>query len=184
MQCFLRCVSTMDKRSEIHFNTLLMAFFRFTVLFLVSLTMVFFVLHFMKMDLDVFEVESELLIQGFINSEHGISAMEGNRVYAGVIDYNMFKDPALSKRLDDAFRSEKPILAAKIELLSGTANYRSVQPVYYNQDRFNTWYALAKTLFPGPGGARTIEKRYVVLVKDGKNYEQATLKITVAGPNT
>jgi hypothetical protein len=173
----------MDKRAELHFNVILMAFFRFIVLFLVAITMVFFVMHFMKMDLDVFEVESELFMQGILNSPRGVSYVEAGRVYPGIVDLKTWRSPtALSQQLESTFRfdTSQPI-AAKLELISKTTTF---EPVYYHEDRFKGWYALAKTLFPGPGGAQALEKRYPVLVKDGTTYTPATLKITIAIPNT
>jgi hypothetical protein len=173
----------MDKRGELHFNVILMAFFRFIVLFLVAITMVFFVMHFMKMSLDISEVESELFIQSVMNSPHSISSVEDGRVYPGIVDLSVWRNPSqLSAQLEATFHFDttQPI-AAKLELISTKTTF---EPVYYHEDRFKTWYALAKTLFPGPGGAKALEKRYPVLVKDGTLYSPATLRITIATPNT
>jgi hypothetical protein len=176
----------MNSKSHITFRTLLFGFYEIFVLLLVAFTMVVFVMHFMSIDLNIFNVQGEVFVQGLLQSKNGISYNDNGVVHPGIIDYNIFKQkPGLQQQLSNAFyfQGQKPI-SAKIELMSGNAAYRALEPIYYNEEHFDAWYALGKTLFRGPGSSQVMEKYYPVIVKDGNTYDKAVLKITVAIPNS
>jgi hypothetical protein len=170
----------MDRRAVMTFDMILTSFYRFFILFLVALAITFFTVHFMKMRLEVFRVESEIFVQGLLNSPSGISYKDGARVYPGVIDLQAFRT-GLEQRLADGFHYEdKRPIAARIEL-KGAA---TAAPVYYNKEMFDVWYALGKTKVPGLGSAQVLERTYPVIVKDGARTDQAMLKIIIAIPNS
>jgi hypothetical protein len=176
----------MDKRGTVSFDVLITAFYRFVILFMVGVAMVFFVLHFMRLSLDVFEVESEIAMQSILKSPNGVSYSDAGRVYPGIVEYGAFRQTSkLEERLAKGLASQGTLaLAAKIELVSKGTAYKDLAPAYINKERFDAWYANAKSLVPGPGGAKALEKSYPVLVKDSDSYEQAMLRITVVIPNS
>lgn len=179
----------MGKRAGITFSTLIFAFYRMMILFMVALALVLFVRQFVKASIDISDVESELFAQGLMKSPDGLSYVDPvtGRVYPGVIDYDTFTDiPKLEEKLNNVFYYEKNMfIAADVELLSQDGKqFKSAAPAYYNKDMYQVWYPLAKTGFIGAGGAELYKKIYPVLIREQSGYTEGLVRITIVMPRS
>jgi len=174
-----------NKKGGTAFSTLIFAFFRFTILVFVALALVFFTRQFMKVSIDVNEVEAEIFSHGLMNSPNGISYVDpAGRMHPGMVNAQDFKSVFGTKtRLETAFYYEdNRFIAAQIQLYKNGQAY--LEPVYYNKEFFNIWQPFGMTKFKGKGSAFVTEKYYPVQVKDNDVTEEALMKITVAIPRS
>lgn len=174
----------MNKRAMLEFRVILFTFYKLIVLLIIALSLYFFVTQFMKTNIDVFDVESEVFAYGVLNSPGGVSYLDKTtgRLYPGTI--NLDDISILSKRMKEGFYYEKNrYIAAEIVIMNKTKK-PITKPIYYNKEFYEIWYPLGATGVRGVGSAKIKEKTYpIILLKEGKK-TQGFMKLTVAIPNS
>jgi len=152
------------------------------VLILVCLTIWAFVSYYVKIHIEIDDVEAELFMQNIMASPNGVSYTDDIRTYSGTIMFSEWD--SLTSRLEKAFYNEQnKFIAAKLQLLD-TARQPMAQEIYYNKQYYDKHYTLAKTGFIGRGSANIYEKELPVTVIKDTGKELGILKIIVTTPKS
>jgi len=167
----------MDKHGGLSFKTLLMAFYKLMVLIIVAVAMYMFVAQFLRMNIDVFDVESEIFAYGVMHSQNGISYSEDKRVYPTMIN---LEEIDISKGF---FFTENRYISAKFEFLDRTEKELK-SPYYYNKDYFELWYPLSSYFNKGPGASQRKFKTYPVTYMKDDQVIPGMLRMTIVIPNS
>jgi len=168
----------MDRRGGLSFKSILMAFYKLIVLIIVAVAMFMFVTQFLRMNIDVFDVESEIFAYGVMHSTGGLSHVENDRVYPTRI--NLDKAHDLSKGL---YFEENRYISAKFEFLD--RNEKELKsPYYFNKDYFELWYPLSSYFNKGPGASQRKFKTYPVSYMKGDQVIPGMLRMTIVIPNS
>ncbi|MEM4267636.1 MAG: hypothetical protein QXK37_02285 [Candidatus Woesearchaeota archaeon] len=172
---------------------LLFLFIKMAFLFAVAIAVVVVVHSFISEDIDVFDAESDIFLHAVLYSQDGISYVDPvtKRVYPYMIDPRYFLNSSTSsERLQKAFSSKKPFIAAKFSLeqkdsrKSFVYKGKELQPLYYNEEAYKKWIVIAKSGATGIGGVQEKTRFYNVILNDGENVFPADLAVSVVIPNS
>jgi hypothetical protein len=133
----------------------------------------------LKLTIDTFDTEAEILSYKLFYSRGGISVYDSeiDRVYPGIIDLEKFLDTEnMESELMNIieYKADTDYLSAKIEIFD--EGIKMIDPVYFNRYHFLRWYPIAMTKAKGDGGAKLVEKSYYVLLKDKRQKELWTFE--------
>lgn len=138
-----------------------------------------------KAEVDIFDVESSLVMQRFLFDSNSFSYIDEDtdRQYIGIIDKEKFTkeyyDEVLSKGV--YFNSEDPHLSGKLTLKDISGNV--INSLIYNKKQYDIWAPIAKAGYTqGRGGIQISTKNFYVLIKDNDELKKGILEIEVIMP--
>lgn len=172
----------MDRRAGITYSAFIFSFWRMMVLIAVACALVIFVYTFIKVNLDTFDIESEIFAMGVMNSPGSIISYDTTtqRAYTWKIDLDDF-EPG---RLAEAFYfDENKYIAAKFEAMD-LEEKQLASPIYYNREYYDIWEPLGYSFLSGRGGADVKESYYPVTFIRGAEDIQGILKMTILIPRS
>ncbi len=153
----------------------------FIFLIIILLSVVFLVKNYVKMTIDIKDLEAELFYQESIFTNNGITYQDEitGRTYFGIIDIDKFNNRTFTKSISygptNYFMSANYTLKNKDNTL--------LKSFVYNKEWYEKWKPRAKTFWPGPGSATILKKQSSVLVKDKQNTIPAILYVEIIYPN-
>lgn len=166
----------MNKKSQFSFN-ILHFILRILILIIVVFSVLYLVYSNVKREFDIFNTESDIVVQAVIYNPNGIFLFdkEINRLYPGIVDLAKFNQEYLDKNFNKAlyFGDENRHVGIKFTLKDFYG--KSANSITYNKRWYDQWEPLAKTGYPGPGGAKIKSNQFFVLVKN--NNEQKIKEI-------
>lgn len=176
----------MSKKAMISFNQMYyiirLIFFMIVVLFIYHT-----ISSHMKTEVDIFDVESSLIMQRFLFDSNGFSYIDKDtsRQYVGIIDRKKFTNEYYDKVLSKAvyFDSENPHLSGKLTLKDVSGN--AIDSIIYNKKQYDVWAPIAKAGYiKGKGGVQINTKQFYVLIKDDDKLDKGILEIEVVIPKS
>ena len=141
-----------------------------------------------KNEVDVFEAESDMVMQRLLYSQNGLSYYDTDlrRLYPGTIVLENFND----KRLESMFSQEEdktPHFAMKlklqdVEFADKFEDLPEIEIAYFNSEWYHRWEVL--TGYLGSGGKRLLTETFQVTIlhEDGKR-TMGDLEINIIFPN-
>jgi hypothetical protein len=162
-------------------------FWRMGITCFVAIALLLMVKLYIVSEINIQETHADLFVNNILNTEEGLSYFDAelDRVYPNTILVSSFAERSdlgevLNNRMD---YGEESIVAAKLTLF--TIDQKNLGTVYYNQDWYERWIVLAKTLWKGPGSATEHpQNRTVLLLYDDGTKEPGILEFSVVMPNS
>ena len=174
-----------SKKGIVTFNVLHFII-RLFFLIIVMVIVVMLVRMLIVSEVDIFEAESQLFVQRLLYSQNSISYFDNElgRAYPGIINLEKFKSSTISEVFAKAnyYGEDNTQIAAKLKLSDKFGNEIAVAD--YNKLLFDRKMPIAKTFYPGPGGAKMQTRELNVLIKDKDKLEKGTLNVEVVIPNS
>lgn len=140
----------------------------------------------MKEEVDIFEVESSIVRQRFLNDNGSFCYTDTvtGRFYPGIIDINKFNqdfyDSQISKEI--YIDNENPYLSGNITLKDINGNY--MDSITFNEKQYSIYAPLAKAGYvKGKGGVRKNTKIIYVLIKEEDQTSTGFLEMEVVSLN-
>ena len=181
-----------NRRGEISFKQIMFMFVRLLMLLIIFFSMVYVTRRHVITTNEIADTEVDILMRSLMTNRNSVIFYDKDidRVYPYIIDASKFAKTYESK-LEDVFDfgEEQLIFAAKLTLYNskgGPYAYggQTLQPLYINEKRFQTWLDMARTRFIGPGGATEKTKLYHINVMDNGVLKSGIIEISVVMPNT
>jgi len=172
------------KKGLMSFN-ILITIVRLIFVMIAMAIVVFMIMHYVVVSIDVFDLESNLFAQRMIYSQNSISYKdsETGRLYPGTIDLNNFNQGTLNGLLNRYiyYGEGSNYAAAKLDL--SYLNDTLIRSAYYDEEWFNNWVERARVGWTGIGQVKSKVNEVYVLIKDGDKMIPGKLKIEVLMPN-
>jgi len=192
----------LNKKGEIAFEQIIFMFVRMIILIILFFSIVYITKKYIYPTNKVEGVEAEIMIRSLMSNRNSVIYYDEaiDRVYPFIIDPRKFPgqshstyDPVsgesfnLEKTFD--FGEDQKLLAAKLTLFDSDGrlyqyNSHELQPVYINEKYYDTWLAMARTGFFGPGGSTEKTKQYHVNIMDNGKLRPGIIEISVVLPNS
>jgi hypothetical protein len=165
----------------------LFLFWRFVMMCFVAIALVVLVKSYIVVEINVQETHANLFMHNVLYAPEGLSHYDADleRVYPGIIPVSSFDTGSdLGNLLDSRMDyGEEAIIGAELTLF--TVEGENLGKVYYNEEWYERWIVVAKTLWGGKGSSTEFfhNKTILLLYDDGKK-EPGVLQFSIVLPNS
>lgn len=159
-------------------------FFRLLFVIVVFFSIITITKLSIKEKIDIFEVESKLLVHRLILSKDlNYVDVEINRRYVGIIDIEKFNSEDFKKNILNSIYYGKINSEASAKIVLEDTEIGEFYETYYNEELYKEKKVLVEAKLIGIGAARGFVTEFYVLIKDKDKIRKGVLSIDAVLPN-
>ena len=158
--------------------------FRLIFLVVVFFSIVFLARAFIIQKIDIFEVESKLLIHRIaLSNEINYVDKDLSRTYIGIVDLQKFTSGDIQNNLLNLIYYGKINSVASAKLTLKNLDDKQEYEVFYNKYLYDEKKVLVESKLIGAGAPKRFDADFYVLIKDKEKLKRGVLNIDAILPN-